>query len=125
MSVEIDGGRRAFAPGERVEGQASWELPAAPEALEVRLFWATSGRGDADQEVVAVEEVPSPGPSGWLRFGFQLPPGPYSFSGRLVSLAWGIELVAPGEDLAGSVAIVVGPEGREARIDGEPGPEPK
>jgi hypothetical protein len=124
MSVQIDGGRDAFAPGERVEGQASWELPEAPRALEVRLFWSTSGRGDEDQEVVAVEEVPSPGPSGWVRFGFDLPPGPYSFSGRLVSLAWAIELVAPHEKVAGSTGLVMGPERREVRIDGVPLADP-
>ena len=124
MTVELDGGRSAFAPGERVEGQASWELPEAPRALEVRLFWTTSGRGDADQEIVAMEEVPAPAASGWVRFSFQLPPGPYSFSGQLVSLAWAVELVAPHEELAGSAPIVVGPQRREVRIDGEPAPEP-
>ena len=124
MTVEIDGGRDAFAPGERVEGLASWELPEPPSALEVRLFWSTSGRGDEDQETVAVETVPSPAASGWVRFSFQLPPGPYSFSGRLISLAWAIELVAQEEGAAGSASIVVGPESREARIDGEPAAAP-
>ena len=124
MTVELDGGRSAFAPGERVEGQASWELDEPPRGLEVRLFWATSGRGDEDQEIVAVEPVPAPGASGWVRFGFQLPPGPYSFSGQLVSLAWAVELVAPHEGLAGSAPLVMGPEGREVRIDGEPAAEP-
>ena len=125
MSVEIDGGRTAFSPGERVEGLASWELAEQPEELEVRLFWSTSGRGDEDQDVVAVEPVPAPAPSGWVRFSFALPPGPYSFSGRLVSLAWAVELVAQREGLAASAPIVVGPEGREVRIDGEPEPEGK
>jgi hypothetical protein len=124
MTVELDGGRNAFRPGERVEGQVSWELPEPPRSLEVRLFWSTSGRGDTDVEVVAVEEVPAPAASGWVRFGFQLPPGPYSFSGQLVSLAWAVELVASHEDMAASAPIVVGPEGREVRIDGEPPPEP-
>jgi hypothetical protein len=123
MSVAIDGSRVGFAPGERVEGLASWELAEAPEALEVRLFWHTSGRGDEDQDVVAVEAIPAPAASGWVRFSFELPPGPYSFSGRLVSLGWAIELVAPRENLAASAAIVVGPGGHEVRIDGEPAPE--
>ena len=124
MAVELDGGRSAFRPGERVEGQASWELAEPPRSLEVRLFWTTSGRGDEDQEIVAVEQVPSPAASGWTRFSLQLPAGPYSFSGRLVSLAWALEVVAPHEEMAASAPIVVGPEGREVRIDGEPAPEP-
>ena len=124
MTFDLDGKRHDYEPGERVEGQVSWELPEAPRSLEVRLFWTTSGRGDEDQEIVAVEQVPSPAASGWLRFSFQLPAGPYSFSGRLVSLGWALELVAPHEEMAASVPIVVGPEGREVRIDGEPAPEP-
>jgi len=124
LTVEIDGGRHRFEPGERVEGQASWQLDEAPRELEVRLFWATSGRGDEDVEVVAVEPVPAPGASGWVRFGFQLPPGPYSFSGQLVSLGWAIELVAPHEKVAGSAILVVGPGGNEVRIDGEPPAKP-
>lgn len=124
MTVELDGGRDSFKPGERVEGQASWELPEAPRSLEVRLFWSTSGRGDQDQEVVAVEEVPAPAASGWVRFSFQLPAGPYSFAGQLVSLGWAVELVAAREEMAASAPILVGPEGREVRIDGEPPPEP-
>ena len=124
LTVELDGSRNAFLPGEAVEGQVSWDLEAAPRSLEVRLFWYTSGRGDADQEVVAVEEVPAPAASGWLRFSFRLPPGPYSFSGQLVTLAWAVELVAPAEGLAGRADLVVGPERREVRIDGEPPPSP-
>src|SRR5688500_6445698 len=104
MSVAIDGSRTGFAPGERVEGLASWELEEAPEELEVRLFWHTSGRGDEDQDMVAVEKVPSPAASGWVRFSFELPPGPYSFSGQLVSLGWAVELVAPREKLAASAS---------------------
>ena len=124
MTFDLDGKRSAYKPGERVEGQVSWELPEAPRSLEVRLFWTTSGRGDEDQEIVAVEQVPSPAASGWVRFSLQLPAGPYSFSGRLVSLGWALELVAPHEEMAASVPIVVGPEGREVRIDGEPAAEP-
>src|ERR1044072_2614443 len=89
MTVELDGSRDSFKPGQRVEGEASWELPEAPRELEVRLFWATSGRGDEDQEVVAVEPVPSPAANGWGRFSFELPPGPDSFSGRRGSRARG------------------------------------
>jgi hypothetical protein len=54
------------------------------------------------------------------RLRFQLPLGPYSFSGQLVSLLWAVEVVAVAEDLAGHAELVLGPGGCEARIDGEP-----
>jgi hypothetical protein len=124
MKVEIDGARDRFSPGERVEGLASWELEEAPDSLEVRLFWSTSGRGDEDQDVVEVQPVQAPAASGWSRFAFDLPAGPYSFSGQLITLAWAIELVAPRERMAASALLVVAPGGQEVRIDGEPAPPP-
>jgi hypothetical protein len=120
MHVATDGGRIAFSPGEQVEGTATWELDAPPRALELRLFWFTSGRGDRDQAVVEVQPVPAPGASGWMRFAFRLPAQPWSFSGQLITLAWAIELVAEHEGLAGRVELVVAPGGHEVRIDRDP-----
>jgi hypothetical protein len=65
--------------------------------IEVRLFWYTQGKGTRDVEVVDSLRVDNPEPSGHTRFSFQLPAGPYSFSGRLITLDWAIEAVAlPG-----------------------------
>ena len=123
LEVVLDAGCDARVPGEPVSGQATWELDAPPRELEVRLFWYTEGRGDQDQEVVASEAVPSPGASGWVRFDFRLPEGPYSFSGQLISLTWAVELVAEREGLAGRAELVVGPQRREVRLEPEPAPE--
>ena len=118
LQVLFDGGRDYFSPGEELAGTARWQLPRAPSSLEVRLFWSTAGRGDRDFEVVASEVVDRPAPAGEHRFRFQLPLGPYSFSGQLVSLLWAVELVLPDEEVAGHAELVLGPGGCEARIDG-------
>ena len=123
LNVELDGGRDFYAPGEEVAGTARWELPEPPaEGVEVRLLWSTQGRGDRDFEVVARQAEEAAGARGERRFRFQLPLGPYSFSGQLVSLLWAVEVVAVAEDLAGHAELVLGPGGCEARIDGEPAP---
>ena len=118
LTISFDGGRDFYSPGDEVAGAARWHLPAAPEALEVRLFWSTRGRGDRDFAVVAADAIERPAAQGEHRFRFQLPLGPYSFSGQLVSLLWAVELVAVDREQAGHAEIVVGPGGCEARIDG-------
>lgn len=117
LEVVLDGGRDAFAPREEVAGVARWSLPEPARLLEVRLFWATEGRGDRDFAVVASEPILGAPRQGEQRFAFALPAGPYSFSGQLVSLRWALELVHLDRDLAGGVGIVVGPGRREVRID--------
>jgi hypothetical protein len=118
LEVHFVDDRDFYSPGEEVAGTVRWRLPAPPAVLEVRLFWSTRGRGDRDFAVVASEAIEGAAAHGERRFRFQLPAGPYSFSGQLVSLLWAVELVAVEEDLAGHAELVMGPGGCEARIDG-------
>lgn len=123
--VEIAGGRRVFAPGEEVAGAAAWVLPEDPARVELRLHWRTEGRGDADVGVVASERFEAPGRRDRRSFAFRLPEGPYSFSGSLISLTWGLELVTEPFGALGRVEIVVSPLGAELRLrplEGEGGP---
>ena len=47
-------------------------------------------------------------------FEFNLPPSPYSFSGRLITLSWGVEVVT---DKQSDVAeFVLSPHGREVLL---------
>lgn len=119
LEVHFADGRDFYSPGEEVAGTVRWRLPEPPRSgLEVRLFWSTRGRGDRDFAVVASEAIEAAAAHGEQRFRFQLPAGPYSFSGQLVSLLWAVELVAVDEDIAGHAELVMGPGGCEARIDG-------
>jgi len=89
----IDGGTW-FKPGELIEGRASWHLDGEVEAVEVRLFWFTTGKGSQDVEIVSNLRTDSPETSGHNDFSIRAPEGPYSFSGKLITLGWAIELVA-------------------------------
>jgi len=111
--IEIEGGRRAFAPGEEVAGVVRWRLDGEPDRVALRLFWHTQGRGDADVDVVAEEVFDAPGRDDRRPFRFRLPEGPYSFSGKLISLLWGLELVAEPAGAVVEVEILVSPTGGE------------
>ncbi len=124
IRVELDGGRSAYRPGDEVAGTVSWDLgDEAPESAEVRLAWYTRGRGDRDSEVVAAQALEAPAPAERRSFRFRLPDGPYSFSGKLISLVWTVEAVVEPESRAGRVELVVSPTGEEILLHPEPAAE--
>jgi hypothetical protein len=108
--------REAFLPGERLEGQAGWNLPRAPKNASIRLFWRTHGKGSEDLAIVSEQKVAAPQAAQLLRFAFDLPIGPYSFEGRLITLQWGVEVLA---DKASHCAwFQLGPDGKACRLPG-------
>lgn len=115
LQLELDGGARAFKPGESLAGRVSWSVDAASSA-EVRLFWYTRGKGTEDVGIVDTIVFPNPQTTDQRTFRFALPEGPLSFSGTLISIIWAIEaIVEPG----GSVErreIVLSPSGREVVV---------
>lgn len=113
LQVEIQNGANAFLPGETVEGTASWQLDRPAETMELRLFWYTQGKGDQDVGVVQTVPFPDPGLADRRGFRVVLPPGPYSFSGKLISLLWALEVVAEPGGRAGRTEITVSPTRRE------------
>jgi hypothetical protein len=116
IQVEIQGGANAFLPGETIQGTVSWRLDHPAETVELRLFWYTQGKGDQDVGVVAVVPYASPGLADAGPFRIRIPEGPYSFSGKLVSLAWALEAVAEPGARAHRVEITVSPTRREILI---------
>jgi hypothetical protein len=113
LGVDTVDGRLSFLPGEMVEGVASWHLDAPPESVELRLFWYTEGKGDQDVQVVETVPFGQPEADDRRSFRVRLPREPYSFSGKLISLTWALEVVAEPGSRAGRLALVVSPTGRE------------
>ena len=114
--------RREFLPGQEVSGEAAWSLDGDPRAAEVRLFWFTRGKGTDDVEVVDTVRFDRPSRDDRREFRFTLPEGPHSFSGRLISLTWALELVTKRPGAADRVEISVSPTGKEISLgtaDGE------
>ena len=111
----IDGGTW-FKPGKLIEGRATWHLDGEVEAVEVRLFWFTTGKGSQDVEIVRRLRIDSPEISGHHDFSIRAPEGPYSFSGKLITLAWAIELVALPSAQTKRLDLLIGPTPVEVDI---------
>ncbi|HLH27702.1 MAG TPA: hypothetical protein VKW77_02225 [Acidimicrobiales bacterium] len=122
IQVELADGKTTYRPGEAVEGVAFWELDAPPASIEIRLFWRTQGKGTVDVQVVEALPQAGAGPSDRRAFRFLLPAAPYSVSGVLVSIVWGVEVVAEPRSESAAVEITVSPTGEEIRLRKATGP---
>ncbi len=117
LTIELTEDRTGFAPGEEMSGTVSWSTAQTGEKLELRLFWFTRGKGTEDAGIVEKIQFDQLLPHETRPFRFRLPAGPYSFSGRLVSLVWALELVASGSKTVARREIEVGPDRREVRLE--------
>ena len=115
MSLQIEplDGQMHFEPGTEIEVRIAWDLEQPCEALELRLVWNTAGKGTTDLAVVDTVRFESPPPRGSEPVTLRLPRSPYSFSGKLVSLVWALELVALPDGDSTRQEIVLAPAGRE------------
>ncbi len=111
LKIDVKDDRQSFMPGESLSGKVSWELDAKPRKASLRLFWFTSGKGTEDAEIAGIMNFEDPSVSDSRSFEFKMPPGPYSFSGQLISLHWALELEAGGELL--QKEFVLSPFGHE------------
>ena len=108
-------------PLSEVHGSVIWNLQSLPEDIDIRLFWYTRGIGTEDMQIVDRQHI-EPRQQGEYRFSFQIPEGPYSFSGKLISLIWAVECVANPSDVCARQEITVSPTLEEIRLvnhDGE------
>lgn len=111
IRTEFD--NRAYVPGEIMRGEVSWRVNETPKSVALRLFYHTEGRGTRDVEVVETREFDAPTSVERRAFEFVLPSGPYSFSGKLVSLIWALELVVGEDGPVESLTFVLSPTAEE------------
>jgi hypothetical protein len=105
--------RNVFQPGEELHGAAAWKCEVAPRAVEIRLFWFTRGRGTEDVGLADTMRFEHPQAEQALPFQFKLPPAPYSFSGKLVTLVWAAEAVLEPSKASARVEFVMAPGNKE------------
>lgn len=110
LRVLLEGGRTAFRPGEPLKGTAEWSLEKTPSALEVRLYWRAWGTDELHVETIASVRLDPPSARDKRPFTFVLPGEPYSFNGRVLSLRWGVELVAMPQKQAARAEFSLGPD---------------
>jgi hypothetical protein len=113
LEIRTHDGKTVFMPGEEVVGEVSWRLDAPQPAVELRLFWHTQGKGTSDVSVVDKISFDNPARQERRDFRFRLPDAPYSFSGKLISLEWALELIVPSPWEIERLPIVISPTGAE------------
>lgn len=116
LHITLTGQRTAFQPGDEIAGTATWRCAEPPNRVEICLGWHTSGKGTRDSETVATEVVPNPAASGQHTFRFTAPAQPHSFSGRLISLVWSVELIVDPSEEVERVEVVIAPDTREIEL---------
>jgi hypothetical protein len=121
MDITLRHDKTNFAPRETVEGALRWRLDSQPRRIDVSLLWYTSGRGTQDVGVVETLTIEEPNSVGSRDFAFTLPEGPYSFSGKLITVIWAIEATCSPGDSTVRQQIVVSPTRNEIALRG---PEP-
>lgn len=108
--------RTAFRPGDEIAGTARWQSAEPPKHVEISLCWSTRGKGTQDTGATATVVVENPTAHGEHAFRFTAPAEPHSFSGKLISLLWSVELlVEPGGEPE-RVEIVIAPGAREIEL---------
>jgi hypothetical protein len=94
LSLQFENMAAKFKPGETVRGLAGWRLDTATTSIDLWLFWYTEGKGTQDVAVAQTTTIENPPQNGTQMFEFDLPASPYSFSGKLISLIWAVEMIA-------------------------------
>jgi hypothetical protein len=105
--------KTTFEPGEHLRGKIKVDASLLTQKVEILLFWKTSGKGTEDKELARHLEYDSMDFEE-LSFDIDLPLTPYSFTGRLMTVSWYIE-VACGKKKA-SERIMIAPNGEEVNL---------
>ena len=116
LKIEPADRRRQRKPGEKIEVIVQWQLEDHADSVEARLVWSTQGKGNTDIKVVAEEQFDNPSLSDNRRISFSLPESPYSFSGKLVSLVWALELIAEPSGESDRFELTMSPSGEEIEL---------
>lgn len=116
LVIDLDDQRTSFRPGDWMKGSVAWRLDEEATFAELRLFWRTRGTGDEDMAIARRVRFEAPVREAAHRFEIDLPSEPYSFSGKLISLIWSLELSVMPSDDATRTEIVISPTLEEIRL---------
>ncbi|HWL08980.1 MAG TPA: hypothetical protein VNQ76_11265 [Planctomicrobium sp.] len=112
-TLQIDTDYDAYYPGSDLQAIITWDFESKLNAIELRLTWNTAGKGTRDLAVVQTEEIAVDTMNGSKEVTIRLPWGPYSFSGKLISLIWAIEVVARPKKESARKEFTMGPDANE------------
>ena len=111
FSAQLSPEKTALQLREPIRGRVTWQSAQTPHSAEIRLFWRTEGKGDLDTAIAEQLIFENPQAADERTFSFVAPIFPPSFSGRLISLVWALELVIDGQSAAGVDLTISGRSG--------------
>lgn len=118
VSIALDDPRAQHVPESTFAATVRWSGGEENTTGVVRLVWWTEGKGDRDFEIVAEHELDAVGGEGEAALEFTYPALPYSYSGKVVSIRWGIEAAfRPGKHLE-LLPLTMGPAGDAIDVRG-------
>ena len=91
MSLRILLTKTTCRPGMLLKWAVEWDFDSTPSKINVNISWRTSGKGTDDSGKVFTEDWTPDSVSGQRGFEHQLPRGPISVRGNLISIDWQIE----------------------------------
>jgi hypothetical protein len=113
IEIRINEKKEIYAPRETITGMVEFNAPTAPDYGELKLIWFTKGKGTQDVGEVEKRAFTDLAASAGREFSFSLPRGPYSFSGKHISLIWAIELILYPSESSDRFEFLVSPTGQE------------
>ena len=115
VEIRLNDDRTQYKPGETLNATVSWSDEQFDE-LTAYLLWYTEGIGNQDSQVVDEQPVSTGGRSGERDVTFTLPPSPYAFSGKLITLVWAVEVLAKPGDNHDRKSFTMSPTGEEVQL---------
>jgi len=106
----------SFVPGSNLTGKIIWNVQTTPSEIVLNLFWHTESKSGVQVEIVATLKSGSKGLKGDWDFSMSLPTGPYSYAGKVFSVAWALELLIEPRLVEVRKKIIVGPNALEANF---------
>ncbi len=116
LKIELPRSQRNYSPGDTIGVDAHWALDKPADRVELRLVWNTVGKGDRDLSVVSTWNYDATSMNGRRLEEVTLPEAPYSFSGKLLSLVWALELIALPSGESTREEFVIAPNSRELTL---------
>ncbi len=91
MTLRITLDETKCQPGQLLNASVLWAFDSPPSKLTLELSWHTTGKGAEDSETVFTQNWTPDSNTGEKSFSIQLPRGPISVRGNLISIDWQLE----------------------------------